>query len=310
MQPDVSIKVVADTSQAEGALRRTGAQLRTVAQSAAAAPAANQSTEPAAVGKQIASAAVGFIANQGLQAITAVVSSQDGGGRLGRRIGGIGGGLLGGAAAGAAVGSIVPGVGTAIGAAIGAAVGGLSAFAKELAQTTKELREARFSERTMLRGIEVGQATGEQDRAFLRILGTKGRDEQQQMVAQRIAQLTRGTGSQSIRNLQKDLRLREENGEMDSQAYRVAKGELSMQAGRVASLLRLQEELKLTPMASLMDVGSVSDSLAKMGGSVGAQVNVADVNRQQLDVQREMLRALNRLANADPSAYTQKVVFD
>lgn len=310
MQPDVSIKVVADTAQAEAALRKTGAQLRSAATSTASASAGPAAAGGETVGKQIASAAVGFIANQGLQAITSAVASQDGSGRLARRISGIGGGLLGGAAAGAAAGSVIPGVGTAIGAVVGAAIGGLTAFTKELAQTTTELREARFSERMMLQGIEVGQATGAQDRAFTRMLSTKGRDEQQALIASRIAQLTRGSGSISIKNLRADLRAREEAGEMDSQAYRVSKAELSMQAGRVASLLRLKEELGNAPQAPLLGAGAVTDSLAKMGGSVGAQVNVADVNRQQLEVQREMLRALNRLANADPSEFTAVAVFD
>lgn len=128
MQADVNINVTANTTDAEQKLRRVGTQLKGAAQGGVAAgnmaagPAGGVVAGPAAggwgaVGKQIGIAAVGFMANQGLQTVSTVVGNREGGGRMGRAIGNIGGGLVAGATLGGTVGSVVGGpIGTAVSA--------------------------------------------------------------------------------------------------------------------------------------------------------------------------------------------------
>lgn len=313
MPADVTINVTANTADAEQKLRRVGDQLKGAAQggaapTAAANPAAGGAAGPAAaagwgaVGKQIGVAAVGFMANQGIQTVSTVVGNREGGGRMGRAIGNIGGGLAAGAAIGATAGSVIPVVGTAVGAAIGAIAGAATGIAKELSEGAKAVREARQNLAAEFRALEVGQAAGEQDRAFSRILATKGRDEQLAMVGQRIDQIRNGPGEMSLRYLRERRGELEDEEQTDTEEYRVIRERMGIQMGRLSALLRTREELSLAPTAGLSDASRVTDSLGAVGGSVGPTVNVADVNRRQLDVLQQILQTLRAAASEDVSS--------
>ena len=313
MPADVTINVTANTADAEQKLRRVGDQLKGAAQggtapTAAATPAAGGAAGPAAaagwgsVGKQIGVAAVGFMANQGLQTVSTVVGNREGGGRMGRAIGNIGGGLAAGAAIGATAGSVIPGVGTAVGAAIGAIAGAATGIAKELSEGAKAVREARQNLAAEFRALEVGQAAGEQDRAFARILATKGRDEQLAMVGQRIDQIRNGPGEMSLSYLRERRAELEDSEKTDTEEYRIIRERMGIQMGRLSALMRTREELSLAPTAGLSDASRVTDSLGSIGGSVGPTVNVADVNRRQLDVLQQILQTLRTAASEDVSS--------
>lgn len=313
MPADVTINVTANTADAEQKLRKVGDQLKGAAQgggpvTAAANPAAGGAAGPAAaagwgsVGKQIGVAAVGFMANQGLQTVSTVVGNREGGGRMGRAIGNIGGGLAAGAAIGATAGSVIPGVGTAVGAAIGAIAGAATGIAKELSEGAKAVREARQNLAAEFRALEVGQAAGEQDRAFARILVTKGRDEQLAMVGRRIDQIRNGPGEMSLSYLRERRAELEDSEKTDTEEYRIIRERMGIQMGRLSALMRTREELSLAPTAGLSDASRVTDSLGAVGGSVGPTVNVADVNRRQLDVLQQILQTLRTAASEDVSS--------
>lgn len=314
MPADVTINVTANTADAEQKLRKVGDQLKGAAQgggpvTAAANPAAGGAAGPAAaagwgsVGKQIGVAAVGFMANQGIQTVSTVVGNREGGGRMGRAIGNIGGGLVAGAALGGTVGSVVGGpIGTAIGGAIGAIAGAATGIAKELSEGAKAVREARQNLAAEFRALEVGQAAGEQDRAFSRILATKGRDEQLAMVGQRIDQIRNGPGEMSLRYLRERRGELEDEEQTDTEEYRIIRERMGIQMGRLSALMRTREELSLAPTAGLSDASRVTDSLGAVGGSVGPTVNVADVNRRQLDVLQQILQTLRTAASEDVSS--------
>lgn len=313
MPADVTINVTANTADAEQKLRKVGDQLKGAAQgggpvTAAANPAAGGAAGPAAaagwgsVGKQIGVAAVGFMANQGLQTVSTVVGNREGGGRMGRAIGNIGGGLAAGAAIGATAGSVIPGVGTAVGAAIGAIAGAATGIAKELSEGAKAVREARQNLAAEFRALEVGQAAGEQDRAFARILATKGRDEQLAMVGRRIDQIRNGPGEMSLSYLRERRAELEDSEKTDTEEYRIIRERMGIQMGRLSALMRTREELSLAPTAGLSDASRVTDSLGAVGGSVGPTVNVADVNRRQLDVLQQILQTLRTAASEDVSS--------
>lgn len=313
MPADVTINVTANTADAEQKLRKVGDQLKGAAQgggpvTAAANPAAGGAAGPAAaagwgsVGKQIGVAAVGFMANQGLQTVSTVVGNREGGGRMGRAIGNIGGGLAAGAAIGATAGSVIPGVGTAVGAAIGTIAGAATGIAKELSEGAKAVREARQNLAAEFRALEVGQAAGEQDRAFARILATKGRDEQLAMVGRRIDQIRNGPGEMSLSYLRERRAELEDSEKTDTEEYRIIRERMGIQMGRLSALMRTREELSLAPTAGLSDASRVTDSLGAVGGSVGPTVNVADVNRRQLDVLQQILQTLRTAASEDVSS--------
>ena len=313
MPADVTINVTANTADAEQKLRKVGDQLKGAAQgggpvTAAANPAAGGAAGPAAaagwgsVGKQIGVAAVGFMANQGLQTVSTVVGNREGGGRMGRAIGNIGGGLAAGAAIGATAGSVIPGVGTAVGAAIGAIAGAATGIAKELSEGAKAVREARQNLAAEFRALEVGQAAGEQDRAFARILATKGRDEQLAMVGRRIDQIRNGPGEMSLSYLRERRAELEDSEKTDTEEYRIIRERMGIQMGRLSALMRTREELSLAPTAGLSDASRVTDSLGAVCGSVGPTVNVADVNRRQLDVLQQILQTLRTAASEDVSS--------
>ena len=313
MPADVTINVTANTADAEQKLRKVGDQLKGAAQgggpvTAAANPAAGGAAGPAAavgwgsVGKQIGVAAVGFMANQGLQTVSTVVGNREGGGRMGRAIGNIGGGLAAGAAIGATAGSVIPGVGTAVGAAIGAIAGAATGIAKELSEGAKAVREARQNLAAEFRALEVGQAAGEQDRAFARILATKGRDEQLAMVGRRIDQIRNGPGEMSLSYLRERRAELEDSEKTDTEEYRIIRERMGIQMGRLSALMRTREELSLAPTAGLSDASRVTDSLGAVSGSVGPTVNVADVNRRQLDVLQQILQTLRTAASEDVSS--------
>ena len=270
MPADVTINVTANTADAEQKLRKVGDQLKGAAQgggpvTAAANPAAGGAAGPAAaagwgaVGKQIGVAAVGFMANQGIQTVSTVVGNREGGGRMGRAIGNIGGGLAAGAAIGATAGSVIPGVGTAVGAAIGAIAGAATGIAKELSEGAKAVREARQNLAAEFRAIEVCQAAGEQDRAFARILATKGRDEQLAMVGRRIDQIRNGPGEMSLSYLRERRGELEDDEQTDTEEYRIIRERMGIQMGRLSALMRTREELRLAPTAGLSDASRVTD---------------------------------------------------
>ncbi len=336
---DVSIKVTADTSQAAqrlGQVRQSLSQIYAEQQhgrtglpvgfrpngalggAAPLAPAVPVGGMKG-VAAQIGVAAGGFLVHEGVQSLATWVGSQEGGARQGRRIAhygsDIGGGALAGAALGATVGSAIPGLGTAVGAGVGAlfgaASGAIKAFTEDAAESAKTLRESRQALAAELRAVGRGQAVGEQDRAFMRLLGTRNRDEQLAMVENRIETLRNGDGEYSIERLRRRRSALENAEQTDTEEYRIVKETMGLQLGRLSALLRTREELSLSPTGGMLRAKEVTDRLGAIGGTVGPQVDVADVNRRQLDVLERILEAVSRKGLEDVSdAHTLNAAAD
>lgn len=120
-------------------------------------------------------------------------------------------------------------------------------------------QQARQNLAAEFRAIEVGQAAGEQDRAFARILATKGRDEQLAMVGRRIDQIRNGPGEMSLRYLRERRGELEDEEQTDTEEYRVIRERMGIQMGRLSALMRTREELRLAPTAGLSDASGVTD---------------------------------------------------
>lgn len=122
------------------------------------------------------------------------------------------------------------------------------------------------------------------------------------MVGQRIDQIRNGPGEMSLSYLRERRTELEDDEQTDTEEYRIIRERMGIQMGRLSALMRTREELSLAPTAGLSDASRVTDSLGAVGGSVDPTVNVADVNRRQLDVLQQILQTLRTAASEDVSS--------
>ena len=306
---DVDIRLRAETGQAERQLKAVSKELKASAQAGqsrggaqTARPAAQALGDP--VGKAIGKAMVGYVAHEGLSALTALVGSRPGGRLWSQRLATVGGSTVGGATAGAVAGSAIPGFGTAIGAAAGALAGAVTGFVKTLSEETRSFRDAMRAIDSAHLAAGNTQTLGRQDRAFERLQSFRQRPEQAQAVRERLSILRFGSGPNSIASLQKRILKAEKSGQTDSVEYLNDKDLFARQKGREAALLRKLEDLKLPAAGQPLAAREVSDRLGAIGGQVGAQVNVADVNQRQLDVLRQIYEKISAPGRQSPDAAT------
>ena len=259
-----------------------------------AAPAASPAGGKSLAGP-LAAFALGWGAQQLLGLGVNALASTPGRQRQANWLANVGGGALSGATAGAALGGAV---GAGVGAAIGAGVGALNA----LADAAKGARDA--LEAIKARGHDYALATGarRQDEAFARTLGAMGREERLGAIADRADAIKNGPGELAIANLEKWLKTAADNGETDTEEYRRKEGALALQYQRLGALDQAYDQTEATPPPGLLDPGSVADSLAKIGGSVGPSVDVADVNRDLLATLRDFFQAWRTRAGLDPAS--------
>lgn len=304
MNADVDINLKAHADQAVGKLKQVSKELKNAAEAADASGAIPSQASAPTIGKTLGKALVGYVAHEGLSAIATVVGNRSGGARTGNRIASIGGGALSGATSGAIAGSYVPVVGTAIGAAVGAIAGAVTGFVKTMSEESRNLREAMNALSSSHIATANAQTLGERDRAFERLQSVRTRPEQEKALQERLQTLRFGDGPNSIRNLQSRILKAEEEGATDNVDYLNDKDLFARQKGREATLMRQLEELRMPTLGVPVRASDVGDSLGAMGGQVGAQVDVADVNRSQLEVLKQILEKISAPGHLPADAAT------
>lgn len=243
--------------------------------------------------QSLAGLVAGLALHQGFSALTGALGTIPGQKSTAGTLSALGGGAIAGGLAGSAAG--LPGI--AIGATLGALVGSLSA----LASAAKETRDALNGIATNARNHTLSVGMSRQDRAFAMSLQTLTRDQREEAIAERANTLRRGEGELSIRSLEAKLSALAKAGKTDTEEYKHAQGDLSKQYSRLGTLQAMDDDLffnRTTPKP--LAQSDLSDRLSVMGGTVGASVNVGEVNRELVDLTRQMLRALNSLANRAP----------
>ena len=236
----------------------------------------------------------GLALHQGFSALTGALGTIPGQKRTAGTLSAVGGGAIAGGLAGSAAG--LPGI--AIGATLGALVGSLSA----LASAAKETRDALNGIATNARNHTLSVGMSRQDRAFAMSLQTLTRDQREEAIAERANTLRRGEGELSIRSLEAKLSALAKAGKTDTEEYKHAQGDLSKQYSRLGTLQAMDDDLFFNrPTPKPLAQSDLSDRLSVMGGTVGASVNVGEVNRELVDLTRQMLRTLNSLANRAPN---------
>ena len=185
-------------------------------------------------------------------------------------------------------------IGGPLGAIIGSLAGaGMGYFQED--QRQKKAVEAR--DNAMYWGDyrrTVNTAMSASDSAFGQALDMAGGSRQrQEMIRARRNEIESGSGSWSIRNLEKVLK----DLDPESDRAREVAANIEMQRSRVAALDQqlLQEGLPTT--AGMTDPGSVMDSWAKRGVQVGAQVDVAQVNEKIMGEVQSCRALLEKIAN-------------
>lgn len=249
------------------------------------------------LGGQLGGLALGMASHQFFGAAVTALGAIPGQRRNANLIGGIGGGALAGATLGATAGSVVPGLGTAVGAGVGAAIGAASGALEAFAQEAKNAREALAQLKDNIRENTLGIGAKRQDRAFAMTLSTMGRDQRIEAITERADQIRRGEGEMSIENLEAWLSKAAHNGKTDTDDYRRKQADLSRQYRRLGALQEMDDNLFFQGLPKRLTAAEVGDSLGKMGGSVGPQVHVDGANRELIDLSRQMLQALQTLAN-------------
>ncbi|MBQ1428571.1 MAG: hypothetical protein IIZ06_02795 [Kiritimatiellae bacterium] len=203
-------------------------------------------------------------------------------------------------------------LGGPLGAIIGSLAGaGMGYFQED--QRQKKAVEARDNEmKNSLYRRTVDTAMSASDSAFGKSLELAGGWRmRQEMIRSRRDEIEGGSGSFSIKNLEKALK----NLDPESDKGRRVAANLEMQRGRVAALDQqlLDEGLAVAP--GRLDPGSVADSWAKRGVQVGAQVDVAQVNEKIMgEVQscRALLEKIANMTNGDSISIRdmQKAVYE
>lgn len=250
------------------------------------------------LGEQLGGLALGMASHQLFGAAVTALGAIPGQRRNANLIGSIGGGAIAGATLGATAGSAVaPGLGTAVGAGVGAVIGAASGALAAFAQEAKNSREALAQLKDNIRENTLGIGAKRQDRAFAMTLSTMGRDQRIEAITERANQIRRGEGEMSIENLEDWLSTAADNGKTDTDDYRRKQADLSRQYRRLGALQEMDDNLFFQGLPQRIEAAELGDSLGRMGGSVGPQVNVDDANRELIDLSRQMLQALQALVN-------------
>lgn len=256
-------------------------------------------------GKAIGKAVAGFLAHEVSATIFNGLKTTGGDNRtVNQAEAGVGGALKWGTM-GAMVGGIP-------GAIIGGVGGAIMGVFQERQRQTKAVEVRDNEMRNSLYRRTVDTAMGASDSAFGRSLEYAGGWRmRQEMIRSRRDEIESGSGSFSIKNLEKALK----NLDPESDKGKRVAANIEMQRSRVAALDQqlLDEGLSVAP--SRLDPGSVADSWAKRGVQIGAQVDVAQVNERIMgEVQscRALLEKIANMTNGDTVSIRamQRAVYD
>lgn len=300
--PTVTIRVTTNADQASGQLKRATQDFQKMESGAASGARTQRSQRSASTSQDTSSQLLGRMAGAmalsglgaGVDLFSSYVGSRPGGSRNARRISEIGGGMISGAQSGAMIGGPV-------GAVIGAAASGLASAFRLLNEEAKEVREGLMGLKLSMQSSVSSISQGRQDDAFYTLLGHKSKSDRISTLKARAEELSTG-GKYSVVSLQNQQQEMIRSGKTDTEAYRRNETLLGMQSARLSKVYSaLWEEGKM-PRAEMLRAGEVGDSLGAMGGSIGAQVDVADVNRSQLEELKRINENLRHYAESHVSS--------
>ena len=256
-------------------------------------------------GRAIGKAVAGFLAHEVATTIFNGLKTPGGDNRgVNQAEAGVGGALkygTMGAMIGGPLGAIIGGVG-------GAIMGGYQERQRQ--QKAVEARDNELQNSLYRRIVDTAMSAS--DSAFGKSLDLAGSSRlRQEMIRSRRDEIESGSGSFSIKNLEKALK----NLDPESDKGRRVAANIEMQRSRVAALDQqlLDEGLSVAP--NRLDPASVADSWAKRGVQVGAQVDVAQVNEKIMgEVQscRALLEKIANMTNGDSISIRNmlKAVYD
>lgn len=222
---------------------------------------------------------------------------------------GAGIGALVGGTIGAVVGTVVPGVGNVAGAAAGASIGGaVGAWTGKIGGVilgSKEEEEAKRREifnrnqAAMRRRIMDDQnrtLRNEQrmsDFGFQELMArSSGRQERIQLIKDKIEQINKGTGDNTISALRKKYYSMTEGEKATGEGQEVYR-RLQSQLDRVDDLKMMLSKERLNPVTRMELPDTYADEYSRKGLYVGAQVDVRSVNEDilaQLKTTNDLLR--------------------
>ena len=237
-------------------------------------------------GRAIGKAVAGFMAHEVAGTIFTALKTTGGDNRnVNQAEAGVGGALrygTMGAMLGGPLGAVIGGIGGAI----------MGVFQEQ--QRQQKVVEARAAEQyNQEYSRQRGTGIAASDSAFGRSLEMAGGWRQrQEMIRARRNEIESGSGSWSVKNLEKALK--DLDPESDK-GKRVA-ANVQIQRDRVAALDRqlLDEGMSVAP--GRMEAGSVADSWAKRGVQIGAQVDVAQVNEKIMGEVQNCRALLEKIA--------------
>lgn len=237
-------------------------------------------------GRAIGKAVAGFMAHEVAGTIFTALKTTGGDNRkVNQAEAGVGGALrygTMGAMLGGPLGAVIGGIGGAI----------MGVFQeRQRQQKVVEARAADQYNQEYRRLSSTGIAAS--DSAFGRSLEmTGGWRQRQEMIRARRNEIESGSGSWSVKNLEKALK---DLAPESDKGKRVA-ANVQIQRDRVAALDRqlLDEGLAVAP--GRMEAESVADSWAKRGVQIGAQVNVAQVNERIMGEVQNCRALLEKIA--------------
>ena len=238
-------------------------------------------------GRAIGKAVAGFLAHEVATTIFNGLKTPGGDNRgVNQAEAGVGGALKYGT-----MGAMIGGIPGAILGGVGGAIMGVYQE-RQRQQKAVEARDNDLQNSLYRRTVDT--AMGASDSAFGKYLELAGGWRQrQEMLRARRDEIEGGSGSFSIKNLEKALK----NLDPESDKGRRVAANLEMQRGRVAALDQqlLDEGLGVAP--SRLDPASAADSWAKRGVQVGAQVDVAQVNEKIMGEVQSCRALLEKIAN-------------
>ncbi len=189
-------------------------------------------------------------------------------------------------------------MGAMLGGPLGAIIGGLGGAVMGVFQERQRQEKAVEARDNAMRWGNyrrtVDTAMSASDSAFGQALEMAGGSRRRtEMIRARRDEIESGGGSWSIKNLEKVL----QGLDPESDRGKAVAANIEMQRSRVAALDQqlLQEGLATAP--GRMDPGSVADSWAKRGISVGAQVDVSQVNDRIMGEVQSCRALLEKIAN-------------
>lgn len=233
-----------------------------------------------AIGKMVA----GFVAHEGVSMMFAAARNPLGGNQGLEIAEGAVNGAIGGATSGAMVGGPV-------GAVVGGLLGTLSAVASKVIEQSHELEriadELSRSDRRARRSV--GDSAS--DSAFGKLLSNMSHEGRISEMQDRYARMV-------DLKVKMDDQLTRKGVDPTSSEYRELTERRNELAGRISALERsISDERMNIPLGRMLDTASLTDSYAKKGLMVGAQVNIADVNTKILDKLREGVDSIKKISD-------------